>query len=202
MRRRLHVVDLDGATRGEPVNIDIISQIASVMMIPTQIGGGIRSIEDMEKLFRIGIDYVILGTATVEEPKLVEQACRPFGSSLIVSLDARDGFSYPRLDQETVLDIVEFARQLVAMGVKRFIYTDISRGSTLTEPNFTGIFDLVEEIGLPVIAAGGISSLSHLKILKISGGGGGDRRQGFIQRQYQSEKSPGRGCSITFLHPL
>jgi phosphoribosylformimino-5-aminoimidazole carboxamide ribotide isomerase len=167
---RLHIVDLDGATRGEPVNIDIITQIASVMMIPTQIGGGIRSIEDMEKLFRIGIDRVILGTAAVEEPKLVEQACRRFGNSLIVSLDARDGFiAIHGWTKETVLDIVEFARQLVAMGVKRFIYTDISRGSTLTEPNFTGIFDLVEEIGLPVIAAGGISSLSHLKILKKLG---------------------------------
>jgi phosphoribosylformimino-5-aminoimidazole carboxamide ribotide isomerase len=167
---RLHIVDLDGATRGEPVNIDIITQIASVMMIPTQIGGGIRSIEDMEKLFRIGIDRVILGTAAVEEPKLVEQACRRFGNSLIVSLDARDGFiAIHGWTKETVLDIVEFARQLVAMGVKRFIYTDISRGSTLTEPNFTGIFDLIEEIGLPVIAAGGISSLSHLKILKKLG---------------------------------
>ncbi len=167
---RLHIVDLDGAARGEPVNIDIITQIASVMIIPTQIGGGIRSIETMEKLLKIGIDRIILGTAAVEEPQLVAKACRRFGNSVIVSLDARDGFiAIHGWTKETVLDVVEYARQLVATGVKRFIYTDIARGSTLTEPNFTGIFNLVDTIGLPVIAAGGISSLSHLKILNKLG---------------------------------
>ena len=148
---RLHIVDLDGATRGEPVNIDIITQIASVMLIPTQIGGGIRSIEDMEKLFRIGMTRCYFGDGRGRGTETGRQACRRFGNSLIVSLDARDGFiAIHGWTKETVLDIVEFARQLVAKGVKRFIYTDISRGSTLTEPNFTGIFDLVEEIGLPV----------------------------------------------------
>ena len=170
---RLHIVDLDGAASGEIVNREVITQIGSVMMIPTQIGGGIRSIETMETVFRLGIDRIILGTAAVEDPKLVEEACRRFGDSIIVSLDAKDGFiAIHGWTKETVLDTVEYARTLIPLGVKRFIYTDISRGSTLTEPNFTAIFNLINEVGLPVIAAGGISSLSHLKILKKLGAEG------------------------------
>ncbi len=167
---RLHIVDLDGAVNGEIVNLEIIKQIGSAMMIPTQIGGGIRSIETMETLFSLGIDRIILGTIAVEDPTLIKEACRRFSDSVIVSLDAKDGFiAIHGWTKETVLDTVEFARSLVAQGVQRFIYTDISRGSTLTEPNFTSIYNLVNEIGFPVIAAGGISCLNHLKILKILG---------------------------------
>jgi phosphoribosylformimino-5-aminoimidazole carboxamide ribotide isomerase len=167
---RLHIVDLDGAVNGEIVNLEIIKQIGSAMMIPTQIGGGIRSLETIETLFSLGIDRIILGTVAVEDPGLTREVCRRFGNSVIVSLDAKDGFvAIHGWTKETVLDTVEYARSLAALGVKRFIYTDISRGSTLTEPNFTGIFSLVNEIGLPVIAAGGISCLNHLKILKMLG---------------------------------
>ena len=143
------------------------------MLIPTQIGGGIRSIETMEMLFKLGMDRVIVSSMAVEEPKLLEQACRRFGDSLIVSLDAKDGFiAIHGWQQETVLDTVEYAHTLVPLGVKRFIYTDIARGSTLTEPNFTAIYNLINQVGLPVIAAGGVSSLSHLKILKQLGAEG------------------------------
>jgi len=167
---RLHIVDLDGAARGEIVNLEIVRQLGSAMMIPTQIGGGIRSIETMEMLFKLGMDRVIVSSMAVEEPHLLEKACRRFGDSLIVSLDAKDGFiAIHGWQQETVLDTVEYARTLVPLGVRRFIYTDIARGSTLTEPNFTAIFNLINEVGLPVIAAGGVSSLSHLKILRQLG---------------------------------
>lgn len=152
------------------VNLEIIKQLGAAMLIPTQIGGGIRSIETMEMLFNLGIDRVILGTAAVEQPNLVEEACRRFGDSIIVSLDAKDGYiAIHGWQKETVLDTVEYARTLVPLGVRRFIYTDIVRGSTLTEPNFTAIFNLINEVGLPVIAAGGVSSLSHLKILNKLG---------------------------------
>lgn len=167
---RLHIVDLDGAASGGLVNLEIIKQIGSAMMIPVQIGGGIRTISDMETLFRLGMDRVILGTMAVEEPDLLEEACRRFGDAVMVSLDARDGFiAIHGWTKETVLDTVEYAKTLVPRGVKRFMYTDISRGSTLTEPNFTSIYSLVNEIGLPVIAAGGISSLTHIRILKQLG---------------------------------
>jgi phosphoribosylformimino-5-aminoimidazole carboxamide ribotide isomerase len=170
---RLHIVDLDGAARGEVVNLDIIRQIGSAMMIPTQIGGGIRSIDTIQMLFKLGMDRVIVGTAAVEDPKLIEEACRRFGDAIVISLDAREGFIATHgWQQETVLTTLEFARGLAPLGVKRFIHTDISRGSTLTEPNFAAIYELINEIGLPVIAAGGVSSLTHLKILKLLGAEG------------------------------
>ena len=170
---RLHIVDLDGASRGDIVNLEIIRQIGAAMMIPTQIGGGIRSIETMEMLFRLGMDRVIVSSMAVEEPKILQEACRRFGDSVIVSLDAKNGFiAIHGWQQETVLDAVEYARTLLPLGIKRFIYTDIERGSTLTEPNFTAIFNLINEVGIPVIAAGGVSALSHLKILKQLGAEG------------------------------
>jgi phosphoribosylformimino-5-aminoimidazole carboxamide ribotide isomerase len=140
------------------------------VLIPTQLGGGIRRLETVEQLLRSGIERVILSTAAVETPKLVEEACRKFGESVIVSIDAAKGYiAIHGWKRETELEAIEFTRSMVRLGVKRFIYTDISRDGTLTEPNFTAITELVATIKLPVIAAGGISSLGHLKVLKQLG---------------------------------
>ena len=167
---RLHIVDLDGAATGELCNLDIIQEIASAILIPTQLGGGIRRLETIEQLLKAGIERVILGTAAVEDPKLIEEACRKFSESIIVSIDAREGhIATHGWCQETGLKTVEFAKAMMQLGVKRFIYTDISRDGTLTEPNFTTIAEMVNTTSLPVIAAGGISSLSHLKMLKSLG---------------------------------
>jgi len=133
-------------------------------------GGGIRRLETVERLLKAGIERVILGTAAVEDPKLIEEACRKFSESIIVGVDAREGYiAIHGWRQETGLKAIEFTQSMVQLGVKRFIYTDISRDGTLTEPNFATIFELVTTIGLPIIAAGGISSLTHLKILKQLG---------------------------------
>ena len=133
-------------------------------------GGGIRQLETVEQLLKAGIERVILGTAAVEDPKLVEEACRKFSESIIVSVDAREGYlAIHGWRQETGLKTIEFTQSIVQRGVKRFIYTDISRDGTLTEPNYTAIFEMITAIRLPVIAAGGISSLSHLKVLKQLG---------------------------------
>jgi len=167
---RLHIVDLDGAARGELCNSGIITQIASAVLVPTQLGGGIRHLETVEQLLKAGIERVILSTAAVEDPKLIEEVCRNFSESIIVSIDAREGYvAIHGWRQETELKAVEFTKSMVQLGVKRFIYTDINRDGTLTEPNFTAIFELVSATKLPVIAAGGISSLNHLKILKQLG---------------------------------
>ena len=167
---RLHIVDLDGATRGELCNLGIIEQLASALLVPTQLGGGIRHMETIKQLLKTGIDRVILSTVAVEDPKLVEEACRKFSESIIVAVDAREGYvAIHGWRQETELKVIEFTKSVVQKGVKRFIYTDIGRDGTLTEPNFTAIFELVDAIGLPIIAAGGISSLTHLKILKQLG---------------------------------
>ncbi len=167
---RLHIVDLDGAATGELCNLDIIKQIASVVLIPTQLGGGIRQLETVEQVLKAGIERVILGTAAVEDHKLVEEACRNFSDSIIVGVDAWEGYIAIRgWPQQTELKAAELIKSMVQLGVRRFIYTDISRDGTLTEPNFTAIFELVNTIRQPIIAAGGISSLNHLRMLKQLG---------------------------------
>jgi len=167
---RLHIVDLDGAASGNLYNLDIINEIASSLLIPTQLGGGVRQLQTIEQLFKTGIERIVLGTAAVEDPELVEEACRKFSESIIIGIDAREGrIATHGWQQQTELEVVEFAKSMAKLGVERFIYTDISRDGTLTEPNFTTIAELVNEIRLPIIAAGGISSLTHLKILKQLG---------------------------------
>ena len=144
--------------------------MASAVLVPTQLGGGVRNMETIKQLLKAGIDRVVLGTAAVEDIGLVEEACRKFGESIIIGIDAREGHVAVRgWRQETELTTVEFARSMAKLGVKRFIYTDIGRDGTLTEPNFTAITELLEAIKQPLIAAGGISSLTHLKVLKRLG---------------------------------
>lgn len=167
---RLHVVDLDGAASGEIQNLEIIRDIARAMLIPVQLGGGIRHIETIEALLKAGIDRVILGTAAVEDPRLVTEACRHFRDSIIIGIDAREGYVAThgwKIDTE--LPAVELAKSMMQLGVRRFIYTDISRDGTLTEPNFSAITEMIDTIGLPIIAAGGIASVSHLKMLNKLG---------------------------------
>jgi phosphoribosylformimino-5-aminoimidazole carboxamide ribotide isomerase len=167
---RLHIVDLDGAATGEISNLEIIHNIASAMLIPVQLGGGIRHIETIEGLLKAGIDRVILGTAAVESPNLIAKACSRYRESIIVGIDARKGKVATRgWVKETELTAVEFAKSMIEIGVRRFIYTDIERDGTLTEPNFNAIGEMVISLGLPLIAAGGIASLEHLKKLKELG---------------------------------
>ena len=167
---RLHIVDLDGAAGGELYNLDIIKEVASAVLVPIQLGGGIRQLETVEQLLKAGIERVILTTAAVENPKLIEQASGKFSDSIIVSIDAREGhIATHGWRQQTRLKTIEFAQSMVKLGVKRFIFTDITRDGTLTEPNFTAIFELVNTIRAPIIAAGGISLLNHLRMLKQLG---------------------------------
>jgi phosphoribosylformimino-5-aminoimidazole carboxamide ribotide isomerase len=170
---RLHIVDLDGAASGEIVNLQIIRNITQAMLIPVQLGGGIRSMDTIEILLKNGIERVILGTAAVEDPGLINDACRRYPDSIIVGIDARQGIiATEGWVKETGLTTVELARSMVKRGARRFIYTDIERDGTLTEPNFAAIAELIDEIGQPVIAAGGIASINHLKMLKKLGAEG------------------------------
>ena len=167
---KLHIVDLDGAATGKLGNLDIITEIANAVLVPTQLGGGIRNLKTVEEVLKAGVERVILGTAAVEDSKLVEEACRNFSDLIIVGIDAREGYIAIRgWRLETTLRATELVKSMAKLGVKRFVYTDISRDGTLTEPNFTGVFELVNTIKLPIIAAGGISSLDHLKMLKQLG---------------------------------
>ena len=167
---RLHIVDLDGAAAGELRNLDTIKEIAKAILIPAQVGGGIRHLETIEGLLKANIERVILGTASVENPGLIKEACRRFGEAIIAGIDAREGHvaTHGWL-KNTELTSVALAESMVRLGVRRFIYTDISRDGTLTEPNFSAISEMIDIIRLPVIAAGGISSLNHLRVLKKLG---------------------------------
>ena len=167
---RLHIVDLDGAAEGEPQNLEIIERIASNLFIPIQVGGGIRSISTMERLLKLGADRVVLGTAAVFNPEFVRQACRRFSKAIVVAIDARDGrVATHGWKQATEITAVKFAQSMVEAGAHRFIYTDITRDGTLTEPNFTSIFELIDTTRFPVIASGGVSTLLQLKLLKKLG---------------------------------
>jgi phosphoribosylformimino-5-aminoimidazole carboxamide ribotide isomerase len=170
---RLHIVDLDGAASGEIQNLEIIKNIARAVLVPTQLGGGIRNMETVEMVLKAGLDRVVLGTAAVEKPEFVREVCRRFGESVIVSLDARDGrIAIRGWLQEMELTAIELAKQMKGLGVGRFVYTDISRDGTLTEPNFSALAELIEAIRSPVIASGGIASITHLKMLQKLGAQG------------------------------
>jgi phosphoribosylformimino-5-aminoimidazole carboxamide ribotide isomerase len=167
---RIHIVDLDGAAYGEPQNLEIASQIAAVTLLPTQLGGGIRTLETIKEVLTAGIERVILTTAAVEDPDMLKQACHRYGDYIIVSIDAREGLVATHgWQQDTGVRAVDLAQSMARTNVQRLIYTDIIRDGTLTEPNFTAITEMVNVTGLPVIAAGGISSILHLKMLKQLG---------------------------------
>jgi phosphoribosylformimino-5-aminoimidazole carboxamide ribotide isomerase len=163
---RLHLVDLDGAANGEPRNIAVVEAIVKYVNLPVQLGGGIRDEATVAKLLAIGINRVILGTVAVEKPKLVERLCQKYGDAIIVGIDSRDGYVATHgWEKGTEVTALELGRSMADVGVRRLIYTDIKRDGTLTEPGFEAIADMVKSVDLPIIAAGGISALDHLRKL-------------------------------------
>ena len=160
---RLHVVDLDGARTGDPVNMDTVRRIASAVDLPVQLGGGIRTAEAAGLALAAGVDRVMVGTAAIEGA-VVAEIIGAFGAeSLLVSVDARDGEAmvsgWTEPGGVSADDLVARVRGL---GAARIMYTDITRDGTLTEPNFQAVGDMVTRAGMPVIAAGGITSTGHL----------------------------------------
>ena len=167
---RLHLIDLDGAAAGKPCHLPLIAEIAKAIQIPVQVGGGIRQMESVESLLNAGVQRVILGTAAVEDQRVVEEAYRRFGDAVIVAVDAREGYvavhGWQRRTNVTASDLV---REMAAIGARRFIYTDILRDGTLSQPNFEAIARLTGNTSLPIIASGGITSISHLTRLSQLG---------------------------------
>jgi phosphoribosylformimino-5-aminoimidazole carboxamide ribotide isomerase len=168
--RWLHIVDLDGAVAGEPQNMEVVEEIIKQSGLLIELGGGIRQEEVAEKLFRQGVSRIILGTAAIENRELVKKLCQQFGEAIAVSLDARDGkIATHGWQKDTVFEVLQLSREMVDAGVRRFIYTDIKRDGTLTEPNFDVITKLLAEANVPIIVAGGVSRLEHLEKLKKLG---------------------------------
>jgi phosphoribosylformimino-5-aminoimidazole carboxamide ribotide isomerase len=161
---RLHVVDLEGAATGRPVNIDIVREIASQARVPLQVGGGVRDMETARLLLEAGVQRVLLGTAAVESPDFVRRALAELGSeAVVVSVDARGGRVALRgWKEESGVDALELLGRMAEAGVRRFVYTDIAQDGTLTQPNFDAVAEAISTVDCPVIAAGGISSVEHL----------------------------------------
>jgi phosphoribosylformimino-5-aminoimidazole carboxamide ribotide isomerase len=167
---RIHIVDLDGAASGDVVNLETIESITTAIQIPTQLGGGLRTLETIAKVLKIGVERVILGTVAVEQPELVKAACRKYAESVIVSIDGRLGQVATRgWRQGTQLKALDLARDMVKLGVRRFIYTEITRDGTLGGPNYNMLTEFIEAIQKPLIAAGGVSAIEHLKVLQRIG---------------------------------
>lgn len=171
--RWLHIVDLDGAAIGEPQNMDVVEDIIEESSLLIELGGGVRQEEVAENLLQQGVSRIVLGTAAIENRELTKKLCQQFGEAIAVSLDARDGkIAIHGWQKNTVVEVIKLSREMVDAGVRRFIYTDIKRDGTLTEPNFDMIDTLLAEANVPVIVAGGISRLEHLRRLRELGAEG------------------------------
>ena len=171
--RWLHIVDLDGAATGQPGNIAEVEEIIRTSGLLVELGGGIRREKVAEELLHKGVNRIILGTVAIEEVELVGKLCQRFGESIIVGLDVRDDrIAVHGWRKDTDVNVLQLGKQMVKLGVNRFIYTDIKRDGTLTKPNFGAIEKLIAELHVPVIASGGISRLEHLRKLKEIGAEG------------------------------
>lgn len=168
---RLHVVDLDGAAGGAPSNLEILSQIIRASSIPVQVGGGVRDEETAQRLLNAGADRVVLGTAAVEQPSLVEALCSGRGADqIVVAIDARDGqVAIKGWTEQSAIGALDLAQKMASLGVTRLLYTDISRDGTLTQPNVEANAALVRDTGMAVLASGGVTAVEHLRLLAGAG---------------------------------
>ena len=165
--RRLHLVDLNGAFAGTPVNGEIVSAIARAYPdLPIQIGGGIRSAETIEAYLKAGVDYVIIGTKAVKEPDFVTEMCRRFPGHIIVGLDAQDGYvATDGWAEISSVKAVDLAWRFRNDGVSSIVYTDISRDGMMQGVNVEATAELARESGIPVIASGGVTDINDIHAL-------------------------------------
>ncbi len=171
--RFLHVVDLDGALAGRSVNLGIVEEIVRTVKIPVQLGGGIRTLENINEVLNAGVSRVILGSVAVRQPELVRKACSEYGEHIVVGIDARDGqVAVEGWGVSGGIGAEDLAKRMAEAGVARIIYTDISRDGTLSGVNAESTASLARVAGIPVIASGGVSSLADIEaILKVEAEG-------------------------------
>jgi phosphoribosylformimino-5-aminoimidazole carboxamide ribotide isomerase len=162
----LHIVDLDGAFAGKPMNAAAVNRILEVVSIPVQLGGGIRDTATVESWLEKGVARVIIGTAAVRDPPFVKQAARDYPGRIAVGLDARDGkVAVEGWAKTSQLSVLEIARRFEDVGVAAIVYTDIARDGMLQGLNLDAIIPLAESISIPVIASGGLASIGDIKAL-------------------------------------
>jgi phosphoribosylformimino-5-aminoimidazole carboxamide ribotide isomerase len=162
----LHIVDLDGAFTGNQKNLNAIIRIRQSVKIALQVGGGIRKIGNIIKLFSAGIDRIIIGTAAIEDPEFLTDSCNRYPGRILIGIDAKDGMVAIRGWEEiTSLNARELAKRLEIVGAAGIIYTDISRDGMLSGPNIEATREMVESVKFPVIASGGVSCIEDIKNL-------------------------------------
>lgn len=168
--RRLHLVDLDGAIQGRPVNMEVIRRIVESVPVPIELGGGVRDMTTMAAYFELGIQYVILGTVACKQPEFVIDACKAFPGQIILGIDAKDGMvALEGWTENVPLSPVELAGKFEKEGLAGIIYTDIRRDGMRSGCNVEATKDLARSVDVPVIASGGISGLSDvLEILPLA----------------------------------
>ena len=163
----IHIVDLDGALNGRPVNSILIQEIIKKVKAKIQIGGGIRTIEDIGRWVEMGADKVVMGTAAVENVELLKTACNKFKNKIAVSLDAKNGLiALSGWKKQTDISVIDFIKEIENFGVSRIIYTDINKDGTKKGPNIKDTLELSNKVKIPFIISGGISSIDDIKKVK------------------------------------
>ena len=168
---RIHVVDLDGAREGKPINTDAIFSILSNVRIPIQVGGGIRTLETAKEFAQQGIDRIVFGTVAVKNPELIGEACQTLGADFVaVGVDAKDGLvAVNGWEEKEKIGSIDLMKFMMTLGVNRFIYTDISLDGTLSGVNVASVGSLMEEVGASIISSGGVGSIEDLDLLNDLG---------------------------------
>ncbi len=165
--RNVHVVDLDGALQGRSFNSNIIKKILKNLNLKIQIGGGIRTIDDVNNWVKSGVDKVIMGTAAVENIDLLKNVCERFKNKIAVSLDVKNGFvSLSGWKKITNISAIDFVKKIESFGVSRIIYTDINKDGTKKGPNIKDTVELSRKVKIPIVISGGISSIEDIKKIK------------------------------------
>jgi len=163
----IHIVDLDGALQGKPSNSNIVKEILKNLKLKIQIGGGIRTIDDVDNWVKSGVDKVIIGTTAVENKDLLKIACEKFQNKIAVSLDVKDGFIFlSGWKKQTNILAANFLKEIKNFGVSRIIYTDINKDGTKEGPNIKDAIELSNKVKIPFIISGGISSIEDIKRIK------------------------------------
>lgn len=164
----LHMVDLNGAFSGKPMNDETIRRIVGSVSMKIQVGGGIRTMERITELLELGVERVILGTIAVKNPELVAEAARRYGKQVIVGIDAKDGLvAVQGWAETTEMRAIDLGKAMKAVGIQSVVFTDISRDGMLQGPNLESTVQMAQETGLSVIASGGISTLADLRNLQV-----------------------------------
>ena len=163
----IHIVDIDGALHGRPVNSILIREIVKKVKSKIQIGGGIRTIDDISRWIKLGVDKVVMGTAAVENTELLKTACNKFENKIAVSIDVKDGLiALSGWKKRTNTSAIDFIKKIQNFGVSRIIYTDINRDGTKQGPNIKDTVELSGKSKIPLIISGGVSSLEDIKKIK------------------------------------